>query len=124
MFATPAMAQTTAPAAPGGGGLADMFTGNGIAQFLPLILIVVMFYFLLIRPQQKRMKDHQNMIKALKRGDVVVLASGVIGKVTKVDDTELGVEIATGVSVKVVRSMVTEVRTRSEPAAANDAKTS
>ena len=125
MFGTPAYAQTTAPAAPGGGGgLMDSLTSGNVAQFLPLVLIIVMFYFLLIRPQQKRMKDHQNMIKALKRGDTVVLASGVIGKVTKVEDAELSVEIATGVTVKCVRSMVSEVRARSEPAAANDAKTS
>jgi preprotein translocase subunit YajC len=115
------MAQTPAP---GGGGIADMLTSGGLAQFLPLIVIVVMFYFLLIRPQQKRAKEHQNMIKALKRGDVVVLASGVIAKVSKVEDTELTVEIAPSVNVKVVRSMVTEVRVRTEPAAANDAKTS
>ena len=122
MFGTPAMAQTTAPAAPGGGGIMDNLANGGLAQFLPLVLIIVMFYFLLIRPQQKRMKDHQNMIKALKRGDTVVLSSGVVGKVTKVEDAELGVEIAAGVSVKVVRSMVSEVRARAEPA--NDAKPS
>ena len=122
MFGTPAYAQTTAPAS--SGGLGDLLSPTGFAQFLPLVLIIVMFYFLLIRPQQKRAKDHQNMIKQLKRGDVVVLSSGVIAKVTKVEDVELGVEIAPGVNVKVVRSMVSEVRARSEPAAANDAKTS
>ena len=124
MFGTPAYAQTPAAPASGGGGFADLLTSGGLAQFLPLILIIVMFYFLLIRPQQKRMKDHQAMIKALKRGDIIVLPSGVIGKVTKVEDTEIGVEVAPGVTVKAVRSMITEVRARSEPAAANDAKTS
>jgi preprotein translocase subunit YajC len=118
MFGTPAFAQTAVPAA--GGGFTDLLAGP-----LPLIVIMmVMGYFLLIRPQQKRLKDHENMVKALKRGDTVVLQSGVIGKVTKIEDTELSVEIAQGVVVKVVRSMVSEVRARPEPAAANDAKTS
>lgn len=118
MFGTPAYAQTTAPA--GAGGLSDILVGP-----LPMVVfMVMMFYFLILRPQQKRMKDHQAMLKALKRGDTVVLASGVIGKVTKVEDAELAVDIAQGVNVKVVRSMVSEVRARAEPAAANDAKTS
>lgn len=117
MFGDTAFAQTAAPAA-AGGGLQDLLAGP-----LPMILMmVVLGYFLLWRPQQKRVKDHQDMIKALKRGDVVVLSSGVIGKVTKVEDAELGVEIATGVTIKVVRSMVAEVRARAEPA--NDAKPS
>ena len=117
MFGTPAYAQTaaTAPAA-GAGGIQDLLAGP-----LPMILMmVVLGYFLLWRPQQKRMKDHQTMVSALKRGDTVVLSSGVIGKVTKVEDTELGIEIAQGVVIKVVRSMVSEVRTRAEPA--NDSK--
>jgi preprotein translocase subunit YajC len=117
MFGTAAYAQTAAstPAA-SGGGLQDLLAGP-----LPMILMmVVLGYFLLWRPQQKRIKDHQDMVKALKRGDTVVLSSGVIGKVTKVEDAELGIEIATGVTVKAVRSMVSEVRTRAEPA--NDSK--
>jgi preprotein translocase subunit YajC len=118
MFGTSALAQTTTPAA--SGGIQDLLTGP-----LPMVaLMMVLFYFLLIRPQQKRMKDHQNMVKALKRGDTVVLSSGVIGKVARIEDTELGVEIAPNVTIKVVRSMVSEVRARSEPAAANDPKTS
>jgi preprotein translocase subunit YajC len=121
MFGASAMAQTTASAAPGGGGLLDNLANGGLAQFLPLIAIIVMFYFLLIRPQQKKAKDHQAMVQALKRGDTVVLSSGVIGKVAKVDDAELGVEIAPNVVIKVVRAMVSEVRARSEPVA-NDAK--
>jgi preprotein translocase subunit YajC len=119
MFGTPAFAQTAAPAA-SGGGLQDLLAGP-----LPMVvLMMILFYFLLIRPQQKRMKDHQNMVKQLKRGDTVVLSSGVIGKVSKVEDAELGVEVAPNVTIKVVRSMVSEVRSRSEPAPANDAKTS
>ena len=114
MFGSIAHAQTAASTAPaaGGGGLQDLLAGP-----LPMILMmVVLGYFLLWRPQQKRIKDHQNMVKALKRGDTVVLSSGVIGKVTKVEDAELGLEIAQGVVVKAVRSMVSEVRTRAEPA--------
>jgi preprotein translocase subunit YajC len=115
MFATPAFAQTAAGAAPAG-------PEAMLIQFLPLIGLVVLFYFLMIRPQQKRMKQHQQMITNLKRNDVVVLNSGVIGKVVRVEDKEIGVEVAQGVTIKVVKSMVAEVRTRGEPAAANDAK--
>jgi preprotein translocase subunit YajC len=95
------------------------------AQFLqlaPILLMVVLFYFMLIRPQQKRAKDHQAMLTNLKRNDTVVLSSGMIGKVMRVEDKEVGVEIATGVTVKVVKGMITEVRTKGEPAPANDAK--
>ncbi|WP_370652057.1 preprotein translocase subunit YajC [Phenylobacterium sp.] len=93
-----------------------------ILQFLPLILLVVLFYFLMIRPQQRRMKAHQKMVAELKRGDQVVLASGMLGKVVRVEDKEVGLEIATGVTVKVVRTMISEVRVRGEPAPANDSK--
>ena len=118
MFGTAAYAQTAASTPGSTGGVADLLAGP-----LPMILMmVVLGYFLLWRPQQKRMKDHQSMVSALKRGDVVVLSSGVIGKVTKVEDAELGIEIAQGVVIKVVRSMVSEVRARSEPATANDSK--
>ena len=94
MFATPAFAQTAAGAAVGGP--QDM-----LMQFLPLIGLVVLFYFLMIRPQQKRMKLHQQMITNLKRGDQVILNSGLKGKVVRVEDKEVGLEIATGVTVKV-----------------------
>ncbi|MDZ4054402.1 preprotein translocase subunit YajC [Phenylobacterium sp.] len=93
-----------------------------ILQFLPLILLVVLFYFLMIRPQQRRMKAHQQMVADLKRGDSVVLSSGLLGKVVRVEDKEVGLEIATGVTVKVVRTMIAEVRVRGEPAPANDSK--
>ncbi|MDP1642519.1 MAG: preprotein translocase subunit YajC [Phenylobacterium sp.] len=93
-----------------------------ILQFLPLILLVVLFYFLMIRPQQRRMKAHQQMVAELKRGDSVVLSSGLLGKVVRVEDKEVGLEIATGVTVKVVRTMIAEVRVRGEPAPANDSK--
>jgi preprotein translocase subunit YajC len=117
MFATPAMAQTAAAAAAPMGGPQDF-----LLQVAPILVLLVLFYFLLIRPQQKRAKEHQAQIAAIKRGDTVVLSNGMIGKVTRVEDTELGVEIATGVTAKVVKAMVSDVRTRGEPAAANDAK--
>jgi preprotein translocase subunit YajC len=115
MFATPAYAQAAGAAT---AGPQDM-----LIQFLPLIALVVLFYFLMIRPQQRRMKQHQEMLGALKRGDSVVLSSGVIGKVVRVEDREVGVEIATGVTVKVRKAMISEVSARGEPAAANDSKT-
>ncbi len=115
MFATAAQAQTTAPAAAGGGGIQDM-----ALQFAPLLILFVLFYFLLIRPQQRRMKAHKEMIGAVKRGDTVVLSSGIVGKVTAVGDTEATVEIAPNTPVKVVKGMIGEVRVRGEPAAAND----
>ncbi|MCY1647958.1 preprotein translocase subunit YajC [Caulobacter sp. SL161] len=102
-----------------------MATGSTAAtlmNILPIILMVVLFYFMLIRPQQKRQKEHMNMLNNLKRNDTVVLSSGMIGKIVRVEDREVGVEIATGVTVKVVKGMIAEVRTKGEPAAANDAK--
>lgn len=90
-----------------------------IVQFAPLVLIFVLFYFLMIRPQQKRMKAHQETIKALKRGDEVILSNGMVGKVTRVEENEAMVDIAQGVSVRVVRSMIAEVRNRTA-IAAND----
>ncbi len=92
-----------------------------LLQIAPLIGLFVLFYFLLIRPQQKRMKQHQAMLAALKRNDVVVLASGVVGKIVRVEDGEVGVEISQGVTVKVVKSMISSVRSNGDTAA-NDAK--
>ena len=115
MFATPAFAQTAGAAA--GGGPQDM-----LIQFLPLVGLVVLFYFLMIRPEQRRMKLHQALISNLKRNDTVVLNSGVVGKVVRVEDKEIGLEIAQGVTVKVVKGMIAEVRVRGEPAPANDSK--
>lgn len=115
MFATPAYAQAVADGPAGG-------ASSMLLQFLPLIALFVLFYFLMIRPQQRRMKQHQQMIAGVKRGDQVVLSSGMVGKVVRVEDKEVGVEIAQGVTVKVVKSMIAEVRLRGEPAPANDAK--
>ena len=92
-----------------------------VLQFAPFIAIFVLFYFLLIRPQQKRAKEHQTMIGAVKRGDTVVMSSGMIGKVTRVENDEVMVEIAQGVNVRVVKAMIADVRNRTA-IAANDAK--
>lgn len=86
---------------------------------LPLALFVL-FYFLMIRPQQRRMKKHQELLSSLKRGDNIVLSSGVYGKIVRVEDASVGVEIATGVTVKVRKAMITEVEARGTPAPAND----
>ena len=91
--------------------------GGAIAQFLPLILIFAIMYFLLIRPQQKKAKEHQAMVAALRRGDQVVTQGGLIGKVSKVkEDGEIEVEIAEGVKVRVVRSTIATVISKTEPA--------
>lgn len=109
MFATPAFAQ--AAAAPGGAAAA-------FQTFVPLILIFVIMYFLLIRPQQKKLKDHKAMVEALRRGDQVLTGGGIMGKVHKVhDDGVLEVEIAEGVRVRVPRHTITQVMAKTEPAA-------
>jgi len=90
---------------------------GAIGQFLPLILIFAIMYFLLIRPQQKKVKEHQAMVSAVRRGDQVVTQGGLIGKVTKVkDDTEVEVELAEGVKVRVVKSTIAQVTSKTEPA--------
>ena len=105
MFVTPAYAQSAA----GGFG--------GAGQFIPLILIFAIMYFLLIRPQQKKMKEHKAMVSALRRGDQVITQGGIFGKVTKVkDDGEIEVEIATGVKIRVVQSTISNVVSKTEPA--------
>jgi len=85
-------------------------------QVAPLLLIFVIFYFLLIRPQQKKMKDHRALIEAVKKGDTVVTGGGLIGKVTRADETEVEVEIAPNVKVKVVKSTLADVRGVGKPA--------
>ena len=84
--------------------------------------VIILFYFMLIRPQQKAMKAHQALVAGLKRGDTVVMSYGMIGKVTRVENDEAMVEIAQGVNVRVVKSMITQVRDRTG-VAANDTKT-
>ena len=101
MFESPAYAAGGA-AAPGGGGF--------LLGLAPMLLIFVIFYFLLIRPQQRRMKQHQAMVGAVKKNDVAVTAGGMIGKVTRVEESEVELEIAPNVRVRVVKSTLSEVR--------------
>ena len=83
-------------------------TGQGIAQFIPLILIFVIFYFFLIRPQQKRVKDHKAMVESLKRGDEVITSGGIIGIVDRVmEDDRIEVTIGEGTKVQIIRSTIT-----------------
>jgi preprotein translocase subunit YajC len=104
MFITEAYAQ-----AGGGGG------GNLLFQLLPFIMILAIMYFLIIRPQQKRLKDHRDLIASIRRGDTVVTAGGLVGKVTKlIGDAELQVELTEGVRVRVIRNTISEVRTRGD----------
>lgn len=104
MIFTPAYAQTA-------GGI------GGFASLVPLILIFVIMYFLLIRPQQKKVKEHRAMVEELRRGDQVVTQGGVIGKITRVkDDNELEVEIAENVRIRVVRSTISQLISKSNPA--------
>ena len=93
---------------------------QGIESFIPLILIFAIMWFFLIRPQQKKLKEHQKMVAALRRGDQVITQGGVIGKVVKVrdDSNESEVEIAQGVNVRVVRSTIATVTSKTEPAKA------
>ena len=90
---------------------------EALGQFIPLILIFAIMYFLLIRPQQKKLQQHQAMVAALRRGDQVVTQGGLIGKVSKVvDDGELIVELGEGMKVRVVRSTIAQVLNKTEPA--------
>ena len=90
--------------------------GSGLEAMLPLVLIFVVFYFLLIRPQQKKMKDHKAMLGNIRRGDTVITGGGITGKVTKVDNEyEITVEIAKDVRVNVQRSLISAVQTKGEP---------
>lgn len=105
MFVTPAYAQ-------------DAGAAGGLISIIPFILIFVIMYFLLIRPQQKKLKEHQAMVSNLRRGDQIVTQGGVIGKISKVkEDGELEVEIAEGVKVRLIKSTVTTVLSKTEPAA-------
>ena len=102
-----------------GTGLLDQ---SALIQFLPLILIFIVFYFLLIRPQQKKAKDQRAMLDALRRGDRVVTGGGILGTVSKVvSPEEVEIDIASGVRVKVLRSTITTVLAKPDPAAAREA---
>ena len=100
MFISTAIAQTTAPAAG---------PESSLLNFLPLVAMFVVLYFIMIRPQMKRQKEHKAMIEALAKGDEVVTAGGLLGKVTKLADSTLSVELAAGVEVQVQRSAVVQV---------------
>ena len=113
MFATPAYAQA-AGAAQGGS------TAGAIVSLLPLVLIFVVFYFLMIRPQQKRMKALQDSVAAVKKGDTVITAGGLIGKVTKVDEAEVEIELGTNVKVRAIKATLAEVRPLGGAKPAND----
>ena len=91
-------------------------TTSFLVQMAPLLLIFVVFYFLLIRPQQKKAKDHRAMIDAVKRGDVVVTNGGLVGKVVRVDAGEIDIEVGPGVRVRQLKGMLAEIRARTEPA--------
>jgi preprotein translocase subunit YajC len=114
MLISPAYAQAT--------GLSGLMDQSALVQFLPLVLIFVVFYFLLIRPQQKKQKDHRVMLDALRRGDRVVTGGGILGTVSRVvGPEEVEIDIAAGVRVRVLRSTITSILTKPDPAAARDA---
>src|SRR5947209_13260082 len=106
-----------------GTGITGIFDNQGaMVQFLPLILIFVVFYFLLIRPQQRKAKDQKAMLDALRRGDRVVTGGGIIGTVARVENPEeVAVDIADGVRVRVLRSTITSVLAKPDPGAAREA---
>jgi preprotein translocase subunit YajC len=109
MFISPAFAQGSLFGGVGG-------DGGMLMSLLPFVLIFVIMYFLILRPQQKRVKTHQEMVKNVRRGDTVVTNGGLLGKVTKVvDDDTLEIEIADGVRIRQMRQMVTDVRAKGEP---------
>lgn len=109
MLISPAYAQ-------GAGGMDGM-----AAQILPIVLIIGVFYFLIIRPQQKKQKAHREMLTALHRGDRIVTSGGLVGTITKVtSDTELMVEISEGVKVRVMRGMISDVMSKTEARGAKD----
>jgi preprotein translocase subunit YajC len=114
MFISEALAQTaTAAAAPQG----DLFSQLG--TFAPLVLIFIVFYFLMIRPQQKRQKEHQALVRAAKRGDRIVTSGGILGVITKANDgdSDVEVEIAQGIKVRVVRTAISDVVNKNPEAA-------
>jgi preprotein translocase subunit YajC len=105
---TPAFAQAAGSASGG--------AGDVLVQFAPFAIIIVIMYFLIMRPQQKRARDHAELIKNVRRGDTIVMTGGLIGKVARViDDAEVEIEIAPNVKVRVARSMISEVRAKGEP---------
>lgn len=109
MLITPAYAQT-------GGGAGDF------SFFIPLILMFVIMYFLIIRPQQQRVKKHKEMVENVRRGDSVVTGGGIIGKAVKVNENDLEVEVAQGVRIKVLKNSLSEVQAKGQPVKADEKK--
>ncbi len=105
MFVTPALAQSAAPMDPMGGLL------------VPMLLMLVIFYFFLIRPQSQRAKEHRERMNAVRRGDTVITSGGMVGRVTKVSDTsdEIEVELADNLKVRIIKSTLMDVRAKGEP---------
>jgi preprotein translocase subunit YajC len=117
MFITPAFAQGSLFGFGGGG------SDNMLVSLMPFVLIFVIMYFLILRPQQKRQKQHADMVKNVRRGDTVVTSGGLVGKVTKViDDEKVEVEVASDVRVVQMRSMLADVRAKGEPVKEESAK--
>jgi preprotein translocase subunit YajC len=105
MFSTPVYAQSTGAS-----------FGSSVGSLFPLVLIFAIMYFLIIRPQQKKAKEHRVMIEALRRGDQVLTQGGIIGKITKVkDDDEIEVEIASNTKIRVMKSTIVNVLNKTEP---------
>ena len=105
MFITPAFAQAGSPA-----------SSDFLIQLMPILLMIVIFYFLLFRPQQQRLKDHKAKLSAMRRGDNVVTAGGIIGKITKlINDSEVEVEIAADTKVRVLKATISDVINKNEP---------
>jgi len=112
MFISPAYAQTP-----------SILGGDGMSFLVPMVLVFVIMYFLILRPQQKRVKQHAEMVKNVRKGDTVITSGGLVGKVTKVvDDDQIEVELTEGVRVRQMRSMVTDVRAKGEPVKDDDSK--
>ena len=112
MFISPAYAQTP-----------SILGGEGMSFLVPMVLVFVIMYFLILRPQQKRVKQHAEMVKNVRKGDSVVTSGGLVGKVTKVvDDDQIEIELAEGVRVRQMRQMVTDVRAKGEPVKDDDSK--
>ncbi len=112
MFISPAYAQTP-----------SLLGGEGMSFLVPMVLVFVIMYFLILRPQQKRVKQHAEMVKNVRKGDTVITSGGLVGKVTKVvDDDQIEVELAEGIRVRQMRAMVTDVRAKGEPVKDDDSK--
>ena len=107
MFISSAVAQEAVP---------PVSNPSPLTGILPIVVMVALFYFLLIRPQQKKISEHKKMTNGVRRGDKVILSGGIYGTVTRVDDENLSVEVAKGVELEVIRSSLSAVVTRSEPA--------